>query len=566
MLKRKISIIALLSCLGVSAGPPVLAEGLAGSYLAARSAGNIFDFETAGQFYTRALARDPTNPILMENAILSFIGTGEIDRAIPIARLLKQVNPKDQISNMLLLAELIDNSDYDGAFDFLSEGEAVGPLVDDLAMAWIQIGRGKMSEATAIFEDIAERKGLRSFGMYHKALALTIVGDLETADEILSGRNGSGLSLTRRGVVAHLEVLSQLERNEDAVALIDSVFGTDLDPGLREIRARLAAGETLPLATVTDAREGVAEVYFTVAGALMGEANDSYTLLYTRTAEFIRPDHVDSILLTAQMLEQLDRHELATQAYDRIPRSDPSFHAAELGRSEALRQSGNTDAAIEVLKQLSEDFADQANVHIALGDMLRRLKRYPEAVRAYDQAIALDSTPDASNWAVYFARGITLERSDEWERAEADFRKALELQPDQPQVLNYLGYSLVELQQNLDEALDMIERAVEARPNDGYITDSLGWVLYRLGRYEEAVGHMERAAELEPVDPIVNDHLGDVYWAVGRQREAEFQWYRALSFEPEDEDAQRIRQKLAVGLDMVLKDEGGDPIQASNDG
>jgi tetratricopeptide (TPR) repeat protein len=152
-----------------------------------------------------------------------------------------------------------------------------------------------------------------------------------------------------------------------------------------------------------------------------------------------------------------------------------------------------------------------------------------------------------------------------WDKAEADFRSALERNPDQPQVLNYLGYSMVEKGINLDEALSMIERAVEARPDSGYIIDSLGWVLYRLGRYDEAVEPMEKAVEIEAVDPIVNDHLGDVYWAVGRTREAEFQWHRALSFEPKEEDAARIRRKLEVGLDVVLEEEGAPALKLATD-
>ena len=129
---------------------------------------------------------------------------------------------------------------------------------------------------------------------------------------------------------------------------------------------------------------------------------------------------------------------------------------------------------------------------------------------------------------------------------------------------------MVEKQINLDEALEMIERAVAARPDSGYIVDSLGWVLYRLGRYDEAVGHMERAVELMPVDPVVNDHLGDVYWAVGRYREAEFQWKRALSFiDPDDTqneaDPERIRAKLDRGLDKVLEEEGAPPLKVAND-
>ena len=208
-------------------------------------------------------------------------------------------------------------------------------------------------------------------------------------------------------------------------------------------------------------------------------------------------------------------------------------------------------------------------VHVTLGDFLRSLERYGDAAEAYDRAIPLIGEPQPTHWSLYFSRGICFEREGRWEEAEADFRAALELRPEQPQVLNYLGYSLVEMNQNLDEALDMIERAVEGQPNSGYITDSLGWVLYRLGRFDEAVGHMERAVELLPIDPVVNDHLGDVYWAVGRIREAEFQWSRALSFikpdESTDADPERIRRKLEIGLDGVLAEEGAPPLEVAND-
>jgi Flp pilus assembly protein TadD len=194
------------------------------------------------------------------------------------------------------------------------------------------------------------------------------------------------------------------------------------------------------------------------------------------------------------------------------------------------------------------------------------MERYDDASKAYDTAIALLEGTEAEDWFLYYVRGITHEREDRWPLAEADFRKALELNPNHPSVLNYLGYSFVEMQINLDEALQMIETAVNLRPRDGYITDSLGWVYYRLGRYEEAVDWMESATQLMPVDPIINDHLGDVYWAVGRKREARFQWMRALSFEPEEEDANRIRRKLEVGLDVVLSEEGADPLHPENDG
>ncbi|CAN0589423.1 unnamed protein product, partial [Ectocarpus sp. 12 AP-2014] len=336
------------------------------------------------------------------------------------------------------------------------------------------------------------------------------------------------------------------------------------------IKAQLDAGETIPFDTVKNATEGVAEVYYSIATALRGEAQDPYTLIYTRMAAALRADHVDSLLLSAELLENLERYDLATEVYDSVPRDNPSYHAAELGRAEALRRSGREDAAIEVLKQLAKTHGDLPLVHVTLGDALRGMDRFAESIKPYNAAVNLIETPSEQHWIIFFARAIAHERSDMWPEAESDFRKALELRPEQPQVLNYLGYSFLEMQTNYDEALDMIERAVALRPDSGYIIDSLGWGLYRLGRYDEAVGHMEKAVERQPIDPIINDHLGDVYWAVGRKREAEFQWHRALSFitdetDTDDVNPDRIRRKLEVGLDVVLEEEGAEPLKVAND-
>jgi tetratricopeptide (TPR) repeat protein len=270
------------------------------------------------------------------------------------------------------------------------------------------------------------------------------------------------------------------------------------------------------------------------------------------------------------LLEELGQYDIAIEAYKQVPSDHTASHAAELGRAAALRRSDKPDAAIEVLEQLARRFPDMAIVHSTLGDVLRGQDAYVEAVASYDKALKLTSEDDRGRWFAYYARAISHERLDNWELAEADFRAALVLNPDQPQVLNYLGYSMVEKQVNLDEALEMIERAVAARPDSGFIVDSLGWVLFRLGRYDEAVGHMERAVELMPVDPVVNDHLGDVYWSVGRTREAEFQWNRALSFvDPTEVDGEadpdRMRRKLEVGLDAVLVEEGAEPLKVAND-
>lgn len=556
--------------LGLTPALPATANGLAGAYLAGRAASFESDYDKAAQYYTQALIADPSNPRVLESAASAYVNLGRVPQAFSIAQKMQISGIESQIAHLVITAEQFKQGDYDQLLEDIAAGRRIGPLMDGLVAAWAELGRGRMTEALARFDALSNENGLKGFALYHKALALASVGDYEGADALFSGEEQGPLRQTRRGAMAHVEVLSQLDRSADALELLSALFGAETDPGIADYRARLEAGEVLPFTHVTNATDGAAEVFFSVAGVLSSDAAAGYTLLYSRLAEYLREDHVDAILLSAAMLENLERYELATESYNRVPRDHPAFHAAELGRADTLRRADKSDAAVEVLEQLAESHGDLPDVHTAMGDLMRSLQRFDAAIAAYDKSIALVGEDDAQ-WFVYYARGISHERTDQWDQAEADFRRALELRPNQPLVLNYLGYSLVEKKIKLDEALDMIERAAAERPDSGYIIDSLGWILYRLGRYEEAVGHMERAAELMPVDPVVNDHLGDVFWAVGRETEAQFQWKRALSFiDPDDEESEadpdRIRRKLDVGLDAVLEEEGAPPLRVANDG
>lgn len=558
--------IVLVCGLGLS-GPAGADSGNSGAYLAAHVAVAENDFRAAADYFTRALTLDPRNPYLLESTVMADVAEGDVTTAIPVARAMHEFAPQSQVGALVALVDDAKQGQYDALLAALDGDVPVGPLIGALFRAWSELGRGRMSEATTAFDAAADIDGMQAFALYHKALALASVGDFEGADAIFASPETEAVRATRRGVLAHAEILSQLERDQDAVALIDLAFGGDLDPALADMRARLVAGETLPFTIVTAPGDGFAEVLYTLAGALSTGNPDIFTLIYARLGEYLRPDHVDAILLTAGLLENMQQYDLANAVYNRIPRDDPSFHMAELGRAQALMSAGKAEAAIEVLEQLTKSHGDLPDVWIALGDTLRQSERFDEAARAYDEAIARFTGDDEAQWSVYYARGISLERVKNWDKAEPDFRKALALRPDQPQVLNYLGYSFLEMNTNLDEALSMIERAVAARPDDGYIVDSLAWALYRLGRYQEAVEPMEKAIELMPVDSLVNDHLGDIYWAVGRKREAEFQWRRALSFEPETEaDATRIRRKLEVGLDKVLAEEGAAPLAVTQNG
>lgn len=551
--------------------PPATAQDRAagedaGAYLAARVASSENDFREAAAWYDRLLEAAPADPVLLDGAIIANLGLGEMDKAATLAARLDAAKGNSQVAWLALIADKAQREDYAGLIAAQKAGHSAGKLLDGLILAWADLGNGDMTDALAGFDALSKTPGLEAFGLYHKALALASAGDFEGADDILSGRNAGPIAVMRRGVVAHAQILSQLERNADALALLDRTFGTEADPQLDALRTRLKAGETLPFDTVTTARDGIAEVFFTLAAALRGEADDAFTLLYTRITAYLRPDHTEAMLLSAGLLENLGQPALAEETYAQIPPESPSYHVAEIGRAEALAAQGKTDASIEVLQSLARSHANLVGVHTALGDALRRQERFAEAIPAYDAAIKLVGTPERRHWGLFYARGISHERSGNFTEFEADLRQALQLEPDQPQVLNYLGYSFIDRGENLDEALKMIQTAVAKQPDAGYIIDSLAWAYFRLGQYEKAVEPMERASLLEPVDPIVTDHLGDVYWAVGRQREARFQWHRALSFDPEEKDAKRIRAKLEKGLDAVLAEEGAKPLTDVADG
>ena len=545
-------------------------DGFTGAYLAARSADANADFEALVEYGTRALAERPDNAGIMEGLLVAHLGLGQIDQAVPVARRLVEMSEGNELGQIVLLGDAMGREDWAAVEDTMNGGFSVGGLMDPLILAWTAIGDGRMSRALEIFEELSQDDVAKQVSAFQKAQALAYVGDYEGAAAILSGEAGVELALNRSGVIAYAQILSQLERNDDAIALLDAQLPNTGDEEIAMLRAELESGATVEFDSVKSPKDGLSALFYNVAEVLANDASPSLVLIYARLSQFLDPENVSATLLCAAVFEDMQNHELAVQTYDQIAPDSRAYVQAMMGKASALRRSDQAEAGIETLTTLADRYPDLAPVHVALGDAYRYEEAWPEAIAAYDRAISLYPEEVAAQWAVYFARGIVNERGGRWDDAERDFRKALELEPDQPSVLNYLGYSLVEKRENLDEALGMIEKAVDQRPNEGYIVDSLGWVYYRLGRYEEAVPQMEKAVSLMPVDPVVNDHLGDVYWAVGRTREAEFQWKRALSFVDWEDaaaeaDPERIKRKIEVGLDQVLEEEGSPPLTLADD-
>lgn len=299
---------------------------------------------------------------------------------------------------------------------------------------------------------------------------------------------------------------------------------------------------------VTTAKAGAAEALYGLGASLGRRGGEDLGLVYLQLALYLEPDHALALLSLGDLYESIKKPDLAIEVYQRVPEDSP------LHRNAAIQMASNLDALDrpeEAQKHLEALIkADPADLEaiMALGNVLRGHKKFAECAEVYSKGIDAIATPTKANWLIFYFRGICYERAKQWPKAEADLKKALELFPDQPHVLNYLGYSWIDQGVNLDEGMEMIKRAVQQRPDDGYIVDSLGWAHYRLGNYEEAVKQLERAIELKPEDPTINDHLGDAYWRVGREREAHFQWSHARDLKPEPEDLIKIEAKLRSGL------------------
>lgn len=531
-------------------------SGFAGAYLAARHAQAQNDYAGAARHFSRALQRDPGRARLIEETVVARIAAGNVAGAAALATKAGDAGGPGIAAMRLAVAA------HAGDFAAILDGEAgagISRVIDGLVAGWAALGLGERERALAAFGKMtSEAPALARLNM---AMALALEGDFEAAQEIFEEAGGE-LASSRRGVLAHVQILGRLGRRDDALNLLERAFGPSFDPEMAALHARLEDGETLPFTAVTSAGDGIAELLFAFASALDGQRAATAGLLYARLATWLRPDLVDARLLVGRRLTAQGQHDLALAAYRAIDDEDPAAYAARLGEAGALEEAGRTDEALALLDRIAARHPDLQAPHVTKGDILRSAEKWAPARKAYDAAIARFETERAEQWSIYFARGICSERIGEWEKAEADFTHALELSPERAEVLNYLGYSLVERRERLDTALAMIRTAVDLRPESGFIIDSLGWALYRLGRYEEALPHMVRAATLEPADPIVTDHLGDVLWAVGRRMEARFEWRRALKLSPEPDLAERIRRKLETGLDAVLAAEGEAPLDA----
>jgi tetratricopeptide (TPR) repeat protein len=520
-----------------------------GSYLAARHAGQERDAASAAAYYRLALRHDPKNNDLLDRTFLSMVVGGDIDQSVRYAERVVQADKNDRVAQLVLGVNALKHKQYAIARHNLAQSIR-GPITDltaTLLSAWSLVGGGDPKGAVAAIDRLSGPDWYAIFKELHAGMISDLAGNKKEAGKRFE--HAYKLDPTALRVVqAYGSWLSRNASTKEALALFET-FDKALPrhPLVVEAMNKLKAGEKLP-PLIGNAQAGGAEALYGLGASLGRRGGEDLGLVYLQLSLALEANHPLALLSLADLYESLKKPELAIKAYERVPASSP------LHRNAAIQMASNLDAldrAAEAEKHLSaliKEHPDDLEAIVALGNVQRGHKKFADCAGTYSKAVTLVPHPDKANWVLFYFRGICYERSHQWPKAEADLQQALKLFPEQPHVLNYLGYSWIDQGVHLDEGMDMIKRAVQQRPDDGYIVDSLGWAYFRTGNYEEAVKQLERAIELKPEDPTINDHLGDAYWRIGRTLEAHFQWAHARDLKPDPEDLPKIEAKLKNGL------------------
>ena len=481
---------------------------------------------------------------------------GRFERAVPLAEKLVAKQPENRMARTVLGLAAFKAGDFAKAGEHMkaaSEGP-IGELTSTISRAWIKQAQGDTKGALDIIDAPKQADWAQFYLYYHRGLIADVDGRFNEArsafEKVFKQDNR-----TLRTALAYAHSAANAGDTTLAKAIlkehIDRQQG-DGHPLARDLRERINNGERVGLLLKSPA-EGLAEVFYGLGEALTGEGGVNLGIVYLRLALFVSPDHPFALAALSNTFESLKKYDDANATYDRIPRGTALQSSIDIRKAFNLNSLDQVDEAKALLQTVVKQEPADLRPLEAIGNIMRARKRYGEAVEFYSKAIDLVPKPEKRHWAYFYSRGTCYERLKEWPKAEADLQKALMLFPDQPLVLNYLGYSWVDQGLNLKQGLSLIEKAVSLRPDDGYIVDSLGWAYFKLGDFKESVKYLERAVELRPDDPTLNDHLGDGLWRVGREYEARFQWDQALSLKPEPEDLEKIKEKLEKGLPVAAQ-------------
>ncbi len=506
-------------------------------FLVGRVANLGRDHQAASDRYYAALLRAPHDEELLQGALIAALATGDAQRARQVTRMAPRGDAPGY-AHLVRAADAINTGRWRQAREEIEavEGTAAEMLTARMLLTWASTGEGRVDDVTMELQQMSSVRPYGGLFAFQQAMALDYAGRSDDALTAYQTAEGGGLWLPS-GVERHADALYRAGRRDEAVALLQS-FSQRQNPSLERALTRGgAASERLTAANgAAVGLYGLAVIYL--------QENDSTNGLATLTLALMLDPQLDAARLAfAEEQKELDHPAEARAMLSRVPATSPYSVSARVMEAIILADQDQQGEAISLAQATAE--GGDIRARRALADLYRRFQRYGDAEPLYTQLIS--ETP--SDWRLYFSRGVARERLQRWPEAEGDFRRALELSPDQPDVMNYLGYTWIDRGEHMDEGLAMIQRAVQIRPLSGAIIDSLGWAYFKMGQYDQALEYLERAVELEPADSTLNEHLGDLYWRMDRRIEARFQWRRALTLEPDD--AQALQQKIDNGLPPI---------------
>jgi tetratricopeptide (TPR) repeat protein len=529
--------------------PDELPQSLAGSYLAGRSADAAVDIDAAATFFTEALKSDPDNGNLLERVLILRLANGEIEDGLTLAKHLIEVDQRNPLAHLALASASLKQSAFaDAQKDLAETAEApLATLTAGLFGAWAGQGLGRTDDALKAIDALTGPNWYGIFKDYHHALVADLAGRTDDAVAAITRAYKTDNSALRI-VEGYARILARAGKTKEALAsLVKFTTETPSHPTVDALLAEMKSGKT-PAPIAASPQQGAAEVLYGLGTAIGTDEGMELPAAYLQLARDLNPSTDLIAMAIGDLFQGAHLYERAIAYYSKVPESADLHRAAEIQIGASLDALDRPDEGAEHIKRIVDRDPSDLEAVIALGNLYRGHDRFEEAAAAYSRGLATVKDPARAGWRIYYSRGVALEQSKHWPEAEADFNQALAINPDQPQVLNYLGYSWVDMGIHLDKALAMIKTAVDLRPNDGYIVDSLGWAYYRLARYDDAVNELQRAVELKPADATINEHFGDALWKVGRKREALFQWMHSRDLGPEKGNLPRVLAKIDHGL------------------
>jgi tetratricopeptide (TPR) repeat protein len=522
-------------------------ETQAGNYLAGQFAQYRGDWKTASKYLDKVIRIDPANVELQQRAMVLAMQAGDTNRALVLARKVLEEDDRNLLALLFIGVDQIARQEYGPSIRTFTKmpENGIADFVRPILIAWAKAPDKKVDDEMLVASG--------PLHAYHALLIADYLGKVQDADKyfvtVLAGGGADPHIFEMMG-----DVYARQGNKEIADKIYDTLITQAAENGMTEraetLKAKRGNPELAKADRIQTPAQGAAEAFYNMARILYNDQSDESALVFARLAQHLEPAKADTKMLMARMMVRGEHMQEAIDFYKSVPPESTDYHEAQRSAAELFEKEGKIDESIAFLEQSYAQDKD-INALIQIGDVYRRAERHLEAIKAYDRAVAaLGGKVGADYWHLLYARGMSYERSGNLKKAEDDLEAAMEFRPDHPYLLNYLGYSWADQGKKLDESLELITKAANLKPDDGYIIDSLGWVYYKLGNFDDAVAQLEKAIELVPYDPTINDHLGDAYWRVGRKNEARFQWLRAKNNSKVDKDKAALELKISDGLDV----------------